>query len=144
MSEAAPGVSVDRSAIRNFLAGSRGLLEKAQLDGTLARTKLDVKDAAEQAFVDADYEKTRFFDVVTEELDALCADLRLASVTVQQQVERKPPKRWGLATVAAVITGIVTLFVMAGLFGDAPSDTTALLGFGIPIVVAVLVLIYVR
>jgi hypothetical protein len=130
--------STDRAAIRAFISGQRDLLESAQLTGTLARTKLDVIDAAEVALAPVTDHRDKLLAMVRQELDAFCDDMRLASVTVQQQVERKGPKRWGLAVASAIGATIATLILMVSILGDGPD--AALLGFGIPIAVGVFVL----
>lgn len=130
--------AIRRQAIREWVDKQRSALEQAQSAGTLARTKLDIKDAAAAVFQNMfSSEPAVFSRVLDEELEAFCADMRLASVTVQQQVERRVP-RTGLAIVAAVGAAFVAL-VVAALNVENP-----LLGFGIPVVVAVVVFTWVR
>jgi hypothetical protein len=144
LSEPSLGAVSDRGAIRDFISTQRGVLEAAQAGGTLARTKLDVMDAAEAAFSPTASERERVLSIARQELDAFCDDMRLASVTVQQQVERLKPKRWGLAISCAVGAVFLALLVMMALIGSHASDTGALLGFGIPLVVGFTVLAKVR
>ena len=130
--------AISRQVIREWVEKQRSTLEWAQSAGTLARTKLDIKDAAAAAFQNTfTSQPTHFSSVLDQELDAFCADMRLASVTVQQQVERRVP-RTGLAIVAAVGAGLVALVITA-LNVQSP-----LFGFGIPIVVGVVVFAWVR
>ena len=116
-------VAVNRQAIRSFIASHQAILEQAQADGTLARTKLDLRDMAETQFSDVQPDQhARFLSTFTEELDAFCSDMRLASVTVQQQVERHhPPSFLRIAGCAAL--GLVLGFFFGGLLSDGNGET---------------------
>lgn len=99
-----------RSDIRQFINGLGPSLERAQAQGTLARTRLDVRDQFTASIADED-EESKAASVLTfnEELDAFCVDMRFASVTVQQQVERHT-RRWGrgflFGTIGATVVGL--------------------------------------
>jgi hypothetical protein len=121
--------AVDRAAIREWISTRGTVLETAQASGTLARTKLDVKDGARASL--ACGEPTPAFNaLLEEELEAFCADMRLASTTIQVQVERKIHHN-GRAALLAVIAAVVTLLVCAG------NNTGPGVGFGLPILVGI-------
>lgn len=74
-------------------AAQRTALGAAQAQGKLARVKLDMKDAIETAFSEvAALHRNRLIEAFEEELEAFCQDLRLAGITIQQQIERKAPE----------------------------------------------------
>ncbi|MGE5515081.1 MAG: hypothetical protein ACM31D_04595 [Bacteroidota bacterium] len=91
------GACVNRHMVREWLSDRRHLLEAAQASGTLARTRLDLRDAVEVAFPDfPEAQRDKLLETFDQEIEALCYDLRLATVTVQQQVERiQVPKKKG-------------------------------------------------
>jgi hypothetical protein len=96
----------DRIAIRNWIAKHQAKLTSAQAGGYLAREKLDIQDEFERQNTIGDNQAALL--MFKQELDALCADMRLASVTVQQQVERKMSGTLkGFLIVFAVITVVV-------------------------------------
>jgi hypothetical protein len=101
-----------RPAVRQWVAKERGTLEKAQSEGALARKKLDLRDAVEAEFPSlSDEQRARLLIIFDEELEAFCADMRLASVTVQQQVERKKPAGKGCLIALCIIVFLAILFV---------------------------------
>jgi hypothetical protein len=117
---------ITRVALRQWIQAHAFELESAQAVGTLARTKLDLKDVVESElpFCPPD-EKAKYEKIFKEELEAFCADMRFASVTVQSQVERKtgfPIGRLiGAFALAAVST--VILIIIAGAVGGQNGDS---------------------
>jgi hypothetical protein len=126
-----------RQSIRAWISEQRGALEQAQASGTLARTKLDLKDAAKKRF--PDMQNTSDFNAILgEEMDAVCADLRLADITVQQQVERKTTSHTVRAVLLAVVAFFITLVITALNVKDPVT------GFGLPILVGGIVFFLAR
>lgn len=119
----------ERSEIRRFISVLGPTLERAQAQGTLARTKLDVRDQFEATTVEEeDSIRSRSLATFTEELDAFCADMRLAGVTVQQQVERHT-RRWLRGFLLGGLGGSVTFIVGLGLAGSGAAGFGALVAF---------------
>lgn len=80
---------VTRAVIRKWIELHASLLETAQADGKLARVKLDLRDKIQTEFPPNEAKTNSHMTIMfQEELEAFCADMRLASVTVQTQVER--------------------------------------------------------
>jgi hypothetical protein len=106
------------------------VLERAQADGALARSKLDLRDAAERHFADIpEDQQARLSSTFNEELEAFCSDMRLASVTVQQQVERRHPP--SLARIVGLaILGLIVGFFVGGFAsnGDGGVILSGMLG----------------
>ena len=125
---------LDRQSIRGFVSQRRVLLETAQASGTLARTKLDIKDEAESHLLSSTPEgdKQRWRSVLDEEVEAFCADMRMASMTVQQQVERRPRRIFG-AICGAVGAFVVLIVILAESGVQSP-----LIGFGVPTLAALI------
>ena len=130
----------DRTAIRAFVASNGAKLELAQAQGVLARTKLDLKDSALAAFpgVGPD-ELPRFERTLDEEIDAFCADHRLAAITVQAQVERTTRMNVALALFLSALCALAVAFV--GLLFCA-STTTVPFGVFLILLGAPLTLIF--
>ncbi len=130
--------SIDRATIREWVASHRSILESAQADGTLARTKLDVKDRARISFDQKPMNGFSAFDsVLTEELDAFCSDMRLATVTVQSQIERRIHHN-GRGAFLGILAFFVTLFLAA------LNIANPLVGFGLPVLVGFAVFLMTR
>lgn len=110
------GVSVARAAVREWVAKQRGALEAAQASGKLARAKLDIRDEFEAAFPTVEPEqKGRLLATFDQELEAFCADIRLASVTVQQQVERvKKNNGCLIALMVIIVIGVIIVAIASG------------------------------
>ena len=96
-----------RTAVRALVAQKGELLQQAQASGTLARTKLDFREACADglAGLQGGATKKELQEIIDEEVDAYCADMRLASVTVQAQIERRKPS--DNRNVWAVIFGVL-------------------------------------
>jgi len=131
MVEIVEAIVPSRGAVRSYVASKAPALESAQAGGRLARVKIDLKDEAEAIFtVGTADEKAALRVMVDEEIEALCADLRLATVTVQAQIERRP-RNWGRGAIAAVAVFVVGVLVMVGI---GTQDGVA--GFGVPLIAA--------
>lgn len=138
-----PAQQVTRPVIRAFIEQHRAILERAQAAGTLARTRLDLRDAAEERFSAASSgETTRLLRIFDEEMKAFCSDFRLATVTVQQQIERTVPEppRTALAIICGLMAAVVTLFIGALVI----PTSAALLGFALPVLAFVVVFFLIR
>jgi hypothetical protein len=128
---------ISRQAIRDWVATKRQVLEHAQATGTLARTKLDMKDQARAAFGEQwANDPSGSLVMFDEELDAFCTDMRLASVTVQQQIERVPHHNLRGA-VAAIAAAIITLVVFLQMANNG-HDVGPGIGFTLPIMVGMI------
>lgn len=111
---------ISRAAVRDYVARHAPTLEAAQATGRLARAKIDVRDAAEDLFDDAgNDERVRLRAMVEEEIEALCADMRLASITVQNQVERRT-RSMGYKVICAIGAAIVVLVLCIAFGADTP------------------------
>lgn len=112
-------IKVDRGAVRAWVEKHRNVLEVAQASGALARTKLDLRDAIADAFPSLPAEDhARLLETFDQEMEALCQDLRLATVTVQQQVEREVRKGlgvggWILLLIVGVLCSVIILVLVA-------------------------------
>jgi hypothetical protein len=127
----------ERVEVRQFISLLGPTLERAQAEGILARTKLDVRDQFEATInLEEGPQRAKSLSVFNEELEAFCADMRLAGVTVQHQVERHA-RRW----LRGIVFGLLGAFgcgllglVVAGAGGDAGGGIGAILIFiGAPI-----------
>lgn len=113
-------VKVDRLAVRAWVLRQRPALEVAQAEGRLARIKLDLKDAVADAFPDLpDGQHHRLIEVFGEEIEALCQDLRLATVTVQQQVERTAPARRDGASSSVFLSALMVSIAVGAMMAIA-------------------------
>ena len=121
-------IKVDRQAVRAWVQNQRAALEGAQAQGKLARVKLDMKDAMETAFPEvAELHRARLIEVFEEELDAFCSDLRLAGITIQQQVERVEKKPSGCAVTMGVIGILLAGLILMVFFGGNSSNITGVI-----------------
>jgi hypothetical protein len=139
MNESTPTIRTERLAIREFIQSHRALLEQAQAQGVLARTRLDLRDTAEARFGQATPdEAVRLKVMFEEELDAFLSDMRLATVTVQQQVEREVPSN--SHTARGMILGILAAafafmigFVIIGSSRNMGDGGILFFSIGLPI-----------
>lgn len=131
-----------RPEIRQFISLLRPTLERAQSQGTLARTKLDVRDQFQSSIVTEDGTTTATSMLTfNEELEAFCADMRLAGVTVQQQVERHT-RRWGRGLLFGFFGALIMVvvgFMFAG--GGSAGLGAVLLFLGTPITFILLLIV---
>ncbi|MFA6019761.1 MAG: hypothetical protein WC722_05815 [Rhodospirillales bacterium] len=126
-------VSPDRVSIRAWVRGQATALELAQAEGRLATARIDLKDSFRAQLPDLDASaRQEALEMFAEEIEAACADLRLAGVTVQQQVERK--KNLGPGWMLLGFVGAIGLGFIAGLIGVASSGS---LGTGFVVFLAV-------
>jgi VIT1/CCC1 family predicted Fe2+/Mn2+ transporter len=135
MVEIVSAIIPSRNTVRNYVEGKRSVLEMAQANGRLARVKIDLKDEANAVFaVGTVEEKEALRSMLDEEIEALCADLRLASVTVQAQVERRSRN---FARGALIAIGV---FVVVIVLCVAANVQDGIVGFGVPLIAAIIAL----
>lgn len=101
---------ITRMVIRKWIEVHARTLETAQAEGKLARVKLDLRDKIQAEFPPGETSPdSHLMSMFSEELEAFCADMRLATVTVQTQVERKKKGSLGFFRSALIF---ITVFVV--------------------------------
>lgn len=109
-------VTVDRAAIREFVARHSQEMLKAAADNRLPFYRLDLRDQFESAYAAlSDLERAKLLAVFDQEIEAACQQLRVGGQVVTQQIERQKVEASG----PGAWIGVILLTLVAGFIGFA-------------------------